>query len=212
MRAQAQMMFWRRGGRRTGLQAPSVWLIDWYPIRRPRRPRRPRRTPIARKIMLTSLSISFTHGIEFGAKCPRRWNMFPQEKISRTLSKNVTKAHPFSKFEKRGFPPKIPHLTTSLNLARRLQIGMSNSFSPGRPALMAPSPGAMQVTGGAGITENLDRPNMPVTLINLASSRIHILKIWPPQVHQPVRERLVERSSRPSKRGGDREERTSYHK
>ena len=28
---------------------------------------------------------------------------------------------------------------------------------------------------GAGITENLDRPNMPVT--NLASSRIHILKI-----------------------------------
>ena len=99
------------------------------------------------------------------------------EKNSRTLSKNITKAHPLSKFEKRGFPPKIPHLTTSLNLARRLQIGMSNSFSPGRPALMAPSPGAMQVTGGAGITENLDRPNMPVTLINLASSRIHILKI-----------------------------------
>ena len=28
---------------------------------------------------------------------------------------------------------------------------------------MAPSPGAMQVTGGAGITENLDRPNMPLT-------------------------------------------------
>ena len=136
---------------------------------------------------------------------------FPR-KNSRTLSKNITKAHPFSKFEKRGFPPKIPHLTTSLNLARRLQIGMSNSFSPGRPALMAPSPGAMQVTGGAGITENLDRPNMPVTPINLASSPIHILKIWPPQVRQPVRERLVERSSRPSKRGGDREERTSYHK
>ena len=79
-------------------------------------------------------------------------------------------------------------------------------------AVMAPSPGAMQVTGGAAITENLDRPNMPVTPINLASSPIHILKIWPPQVRQPVRERLVERSSRPSKRGGDREERTNYHK
>jgi len=61
----------------------------------------------------------------------------------------------------------------------------NTSFSPGRPALMA-SPGAMKVMGGAGITENLDRPNMPV--------------------RQPVQERLVERSSRPSKRGGDREE------
>ena len=36
------------------------------------------------------------------------------------------------------------------------------SFTPGRPALMAP-PGAMKVMGGAGITENLDRPNMPVS-------------------------------------------------
>ena len=42
------------------------------------------------------------------------------------------------------------------------------SFTPGRPALMAP-PGAMKVMGGAGITENLDRPNMPVNniIVNL---------------------------------------------
>ena len=91
-----------------------MWLIDWYPIQRPRRP------PIAQKNLVDTIIhilISFTHGIEFGAKCPRRWNMFPQEKISRTLSKNVTKAHPFSKFGKRSQDPKIPHLTTSLNLA-----------------------------------------------------------------------------------------------
>ena len=40
----------------------------------------------------------------------------------------------------------------------------NTSFSPGRPALMGPSPGAMKVMGGAGITENLDRPNMPVNI------------------------------------------------
>ena len=48
----------------------------------------------------------------------------------------------------------------------------NTSFSPGRPALMAPSPGAMKVMGGLGITENLDRPNMPATPTDFASSRI----------------------------------------
>jgi len=62
------------------------------------------------------------------------------------------------------------------------------SYSPQRPAIAGP-PGTMKVMGGAGITENLDRPNMPV--------------------RQPVQERLVERSSRPSKRGGDRERESS---
>ena len=50
------------------------------------------------------------------------------------------------------------------SLLRPNYLASSNentSFSPGRPALMAP--GAMKVMGGAGITENLDRPNMPVT-------------------------------------------------
>ena len=56
------------------------------------------------------------------------------------------------------------------SLLRPNYLGGSNdntSFSPGRPALMAP--GAMKVMGGAGITENLDRPNMPVTTITLPS-------------------------------------------
>ena len=58
------------------------------------------------------------------------------------------------------------------SLLRPNYLGGSNdstSFSPGRPALMA-SPGAMKVMGGAGITENLDRPNMPVG----ATSLLHI--------------------------------------
>ena len=52
------------------------------------------------------------------------------------------------------------------------------SFSPGRPALMA-SPGAMKVMGGAGITENLDRPNMPVTTANHHQSGFSSTKCAP---------------------------------
>ena len=57
------------------------------------------------------------------------------------------------------------------DLVNRIFLGGGSndtSFTPGRPALMAP-PGAMKVMGGAGITENLDRPNMPVsnTIVNL---------------------------------------------
>ena len=51
------------------------------------------------------------------------------------------------------------------DLVNRILLGGGSndtSFTPGRPALMAP-PGAMKVMGGAGITENLDRPNMPVS-------------------------------------------------
>ena len=51
------------------------------------------------------------------------------------------------------------------DLVNRIFLGGGSndtSFTPGRPALMAP-PGAMKVMGGAGITENLDRPNMPVS-------------------------------------------------
>ena len=104
------------------------------------------------------------------------------------------------------------------SLLRPNYLSSSNdntSFSPGRPALMAP--GAMKVMGGAGITENLDRPNMPVTILYLyfgcKNMSVTILNLYlgcnfAIQVRQPVQERLVERSSRPSKRGGDREERT----
>ena len=57
------------------------------------------------------------------------------------------------------------------DLVNRIFLGGGSndtSFTPGRPALMAP-PGAMKVMGGAGITENLDRPNMPVNniIVNL---------------------------------------------
>ena len=57
------------------------------------------------------------------------------------------------------------------DLVNRIFLGGGSndtSFTPGRPALMAP-PGAMKVMGGAGITENLDRPNMPVnnTIVTL---------------------------------------------
>ena len=54
----------------------------------------------------------------------------------------------------------------------------NTSFSPGRPALMA-SPGAMKVMGGAGITENLDRPNMPVTTTNHHQSGFSFTKYAP---------------------------------
>ena len=61
------------------------------------------------------------------------------------------------------------------SLLRPNYLASSNentSFSPGRPALMAP--GAMKVMGGAGITENLDRPNMPVTTFILSVTILYL--------------------------------------
>ena len=81
------------------------------------------------------------------------------------------------------------HGSSSLLRPSYLSGGQDYPAQGQRQALLAPA--TMRVMGGAGITDNLDRPNMPV--------RHH------------VEERLVERS-RPSKRGGEREDREDRRK